>query len=86
MATRVGYIGLGDMGKAMASNLAPVASEAYQGFVKIQMYDAEKHPAQALEPGRSWGIALPAAGIVSQEMARICRGKDAGRRWPRVGR
>jgi 3-hydroxyisobutyrate dehydrogenase-like beta-hydroxyacid dehydrogenase len=65
MATRVGYIGLGDMGKAMASNLAP---GGFDGLV----YD--------LELGRSCGISLPAAGLVAQDMARIYRVNDGGRR------
>ena len=56
------------------------ASEGYQSFVKIQMFNAEKDLAHALELGRSCGIALPAAGVVSQEMARIYRVKDEGRR------
>jgi len=56
------------------------ASEGYQSFVKIQMFNAEKDLAHALELGRSCGIALPAAGVVSQDMARIYRVKDAGRR------
>jgi 3-hydroxyisobutyrate dehydrogenase-like beta-hydroxyacid dehydrogenase len=56
------------------------ASEGYQSFVKIQMFNAEKDLAHALELGRSCGIALPAAGVVSQDMARIYRVKDEGRR------
>jgi 3-hydroxyisobutyrate dehydrogenase len=56
------------------------ASEAFQSFVKIQMFNAEKDLAHALELGRSCGIALPAAGLVSQDMARIYRVKDEGRR------
>jgi len=56
------------------------ASEAYQSFVKIQMYNAEKDLAHALELGRACGIALPAAGLVAQDMARIYRVKDDGRR------
>jgi 3-hydroxyisobutyrate dehydrogenase-like beta-hydroxyacid dehydrogenase len=54
--------------------------EAYQSFVTIQMYNAEKDLAHALELGRTCGIALPAAGVVSQDMARIYRIKDEGRR------
>jgi 3-hydroxyisobutyrate dehydrogenase len=57
-----------------------VASDAYQSFVKLQMHTAEKDLAHALELGRKCGIALPAAGIVSQDMARIYRVKDDGRR------
>jgi len=48
--------------------------------VKIQMYNAEKDLAHALELGRSCGIALPTAGLVAQDMARIYRVKDDGRR------
>lgn len=57
-----------------------VESDAYQGFVGIQMYNAEKDLAHALELGRSCGVALPAAGLVAQDMARIYRVKDEGRR------
>jgi len=56
------------------------AGDAYQSFVKIQMYNAEKDLAHALELGRSCGIALPAAGLVAQDMARIYRVIDRGRR------
>ena len=56
------------------------AGDAYQSFVKIQMYNAEKDLAHALELGRSCGIALPAAGLVAQDMARIYRVNDEGRR------
>jgi 6-phosphogluconate dehydrogenase (decarboxylating) len=116
MATRVGYIGLGDMGGAMASNLAPkgfdtrvydldpkpmealaaagakaaascrevgehaettIASHSTvqpATIVRIQMFDAEKD--LALEAGRKCGIALPADGLGSQDMARIYRVKN----------
>jgi 3-hydroxyisobutyrate dehydrogenase-like beta-hydroxyacid dehydrogenase len=56
------------------------AGDAYQSFVKIQMYNAEKDLAHALELGRTCGIALPAAGLVAQDMARIYRVNDEGRR------
>jgi 3-hydroxyisobutyrate dehydrogenase len=56
------------------------ASEGYQSFVRIQMYNAEKDLAHALELGRSCGIALPAAGLVAQDMARIYRVSDPKRR------
>jgi 3-hydroxyisobutyrate dehydrogenase-like beta-hydroxyacid dehydrogenase len=56
------------------------ASEAYQRFVTIQMFNAEKDLAHALELARSCGIVLPAAGVVAQDMARIYRVKDEGRR------
>jgi 3-hydroxyisobutyrate dehydrogenase-like beta-hydroxyacid dehydrogenase len=44
-----------------------------------QRYNAEKDLAHALD-GRSCGIALPAAGLVAQDMARIYRVRDEGRR------
>jgi 3-hydroxyisobutyrate dehydrogenase-like beta-hydroxyacid dehydrogenase len=56
------------------------ASEGYQGYVRIQMYNAEKDLDHALELGRSCGISLPAAGVVSQDMARIYRVNDEKRR------
>jgi 3-hydroxyisobutyrate dehydrogenase-like beta-hydroxyacid dehydrogenase len=56
------------------------ASDAYQSFVTVQMHNAEKDLALALELGRSCGIALPAAGLVAQDMARLYRVKDEGRR------
>jgi len=66
------------MGQKLPDEAA--AGEAYQGFVKIQMYNAEKDLAHALELGRSCGVALPAAGLVAQDMARIYRVVDEGRR------
>ena len=56
------------------------AGDGYQDFVKIQMFNAEKDLAHALELGRTCGIALPAAGGVAQDMARIYRVIDEGRR------
>ncbi len=56
------------------------AGEAFQNLVKVQMYNAEKDLAHALELGRKCGVALPAAGLVSQDMARIYRVVDEGRR------
>ena len=56
------------------------ASEAFQSFVKVQMFNAEKDLAHALELGRTCGVALPAAGLVAQDMARIYRVIDEGRR------
>jgi len=47
---------------------------------ELQVNNAEKDLAHALELGRKCGIALPAAGLVSQDMARIYRVKDEGRR------
>lgn len=55
-------------------------SDGFQDFVKLQMHTAEKDLAHALELGRKSGIALPAAGLVSQDMARIYRVNDEGRR------
>lgn len=57
-----------------------VASDAFQDFIRMQMHTAEKDLAHALELGRKSGIALPAAGLVSQDMARIYRVIDDGRR------
>ena len=56
------------------------ASEQFQSFVTLQMHTAEKDLAHALELGRKSGIALPSAALVSQDMARIYRVKDEGRR------
>jgi len=56
-----------------------VASEGLQGFLRIQMYNAEKDLDHALELGRKCGISLPAAGLVSQDMARIYRVVDERR-------
>ena len=57
-----------------------VASDAFQSFVRLQMHTAEKDLAHALELGRNCGVALPAAGVVAQDMARIYRVEDRGRR------
>jgi len=57
-----------------------VASEGYQSFVKLQMHTAEKDLDHALALGRKCGIALPAAGLVAQDMARIYRVIDERRR------
>ena len=56
------------------------ASEGLQSFLKIQMYNAEKDLDHALALGRKCGISLPAAGLVSQDMARIYRVLDETRR------
>ena len=56
------------------------AGDDYQSFVRIQMFNAEKDLAHALALGRKCGIALPAAGLVSQDMARLYRVEDRGRR------
>lgn len=65
-----------------SQKLAPeiAATDGYQSYVTVQMHTAEKDLAHALELGRSCGIALPAAGLVAQDMARIYRVKDEGRR------
>ncbi|MCR9092860.1 MAG: NAD(P)-dependent oxidoreductase [bacterium] len=57
-----------------------IESDDFQKFIRLQMHTAEKDLAHALELGRKSGIALPAAGLVSQEMARIYRVVDDGRR------
>ncbi len=56
------------------------AGEDYQSFVRIQMFNAEKDLAHALALGRKCDIALPAAGLVSQDMARLYRVDSKGRR------
>jgi len=56
------------------------SSEGYQSYVRLQMFTAEKDLDHALELGRRCGIVLPAAGVVSQDMARIYRVNDPGRR------
>jgi 3-hydroxyisobutyrate dehydrogenase len=66
------------LGQKMPDEAA--ASEGYQSFVTLQMHTAEKDLAHALELGRKSGIALPTAGVVSQDMARIYRVNDPGRR------
>ena len=65
-------------GQKMPDEVA--AGDDYQKFIKTQMFTAEKDLAHALELGRACGIALPAAGLVSQDMARIYRVDDGGRR------
>ena len=59
---------------------AAVSSEAFQAFSRLQMDTAEKDLAHALELARKHGLAMPTAGLVSQDMARIYRVKDEGRR------
>ena len=56
------------------------ASDQFQDFVRLQLATAEKDLAHALELGRKSGVALPAAALVSQDMARIYRVIDEGRR------
>jgi len=57
-----------------------IAIEGLQRFLTIQMHNAEKDLAHALELARTCGIVLPAAALVSQDMARIYRVNDEGRR------
>jgi 3-hydroxyisobutyrate dehydrogenase-like beta-hydroxyacid dehydrogenase len=66
------------VGQQLSDEVA--AGDAYQRFISLQMHTAEKDLAHALELGRKCGIALPAAGVVSQDMARIYRVNDEGRR------
>lgn len=66
------------MGQKLPDEAA--SGEAYQGFVRVQMYNAEKDLDHALELARTCGISLPAAALVSQDMARIYRVNDAKRR------
>ncbi|MCP5055551.1 MAG: NAD(P)-dependent oxidoreductase [bacterium] len=56
------------------------SSEAFQAFSRLQMNTAEKDLAHALDLARKHGLAMPTAGLVSQDMARIYRVKDEGRR------
>ncbi len=57
-----------------------VDSEGFQSFNRLQMHTAEKDLAHALELARECDLALPVTGLVSQDMARIYRVKDEGRR------
>jgi 3-hydroxyisobutyrate dehydrogenase len=57
-----------------------ISSDAFQSLFTLQMHTAEKDLAHALELGRKCGVALPAAGVVAQDMARIYRVNDEGRR------
>lgn len=59
---------------------AAAASADYQAFMTMQMHTAEKDLAHALALGRKSGVSLPAAGLVAQEMARLYRVNDDGRR------
>ncbi|MBW2397325.1 MAG: NAD(P)-dependent oxidoreductase [Deltaproteobacteria bacterium] len=68
------FLGLHRMPEEAAS------SEAFQAFSRLQMHTAEKDLAHALELARKHGLAMPTAGLVSQDMARIYRVKDEGRR------
>lgn len=55
-------------------------SDAFQRNVRMQMHTAEKDLAHALELARKSGLSMPAAGFVSQQMARLYRVRDEGRR------
>jgi 3-hydroxyisobutyrate dehydrogenase len=54
--------------------------EALQGWLRSQMDTAEKDLGMALQLARDHGISLPVSGLVSQQMARIYRVVDPGRR------
>jgi hypothetical protein len=51
-----------------------------QDAMRVQLFNAEKDLAHALELARKNGFALPTAALVSQGMARIYRVEDRGRR------
>ena len=55
-------------------------SEAYQKFVRGHLKTAEKDLAWALTLARDAGVALPAAALASQSMARIYGVEDPKRR------
>lgn len=55
-------------------------SEGFQQYVRGHMHTAEKDLAWALELARESGVTLPAAGLVSQLMARLYAVDDEGRR------
>ncbi len=57
-----------------------VMPEAYQVAQGVQLFNAEKDLAHALELARKEGVALPTAAAVSQGMARIYRLEDRSRR------
>ncbi len=57
-----------------------VVSESFQDFSRLQMHTAEKDLDHALALARRCGLALPAAALVSQDMARIYRVEDPSRR------
>lgn len=57
-----------------------VSSESFQTFSRLQMHTAEKDLAHALELARKHGLSMPTAALVSQDMARIYRVEDDGRR------
>jgi 3-hydroxyisobutyrate dehydrogenase-like beta-hydroxyacid dehydrogenase len=72
----------------MEMQFVPVASlpqetvmpEDYQAAQRVQLFNAEKDLAHALELARKGGVALPTAAAVSQGMARIYRVEDRRRR------
>jgi len=55
-------------------------SDAYQKFVRGHLHTAEKDLAWALTLAREAGVALPAAALASQSMARIYGVEDPKRR------
>lgn len=55
-------------------------SDGFQANVRLQMHTAEKDLAHALELARKCGLSMPTAGLVSQQMARLYRVEDGGRR------
>jgi 3-hydroxyisobutyrate dehydrogenase len=55
-------------------------SDAYQKLVRGHLHTAEKDLAWALELAREVGVALPAAALASQSMARIYGVEDPKRR------
>jgi 3-hydroxyisobutyrate dehydrogenase-like beta-hydroxyacid dehydrogenase len=57
-----------------------VMPEEVQKAMRVQLFNAEKDLAHALELARKEGLALPTAAAVSQGMARIYRVEDRRRR------
>ena len=57
-----------------------VMPDEYQSVQGVQLFNAEKDLAHALELARKAGLALPTAAAVSQGMARIYRLEDRCRR------
>ena len=67
----------------LASHALPeeaALSAGFQDFVRIQMHNAEKDLGHALELARRSGVSMPTAALVSQQMARLYRVVDEGRR------
>ncbi len=57
-----------------------IMPDDYQDAQRVQLFNAEKDLAHALELARKSGLALPTAAAVSQGMARIYRVEDRRRR------